>query len=96
MREITEWERGFEAARLNFRDKIQGLESLLKDYKNIKNIHSNQVVRMGFEIDRLRDALKTLYEETADYIRINNLGDVHHNKSMQMARDALGKTEGQK
>lgn len=35
------------------------------------------------------DALRVLYEETADYIRINNLGDVHHNRSMQYARDVL-------
>lgn len=33
--------------------------------------------------------LKRLYEETADYIRINNLGDVHHNQSMKDARDVL-------
>jgi hypothetical protein len=39
-------------------------------------------------------ALKALYEETADYIRINYLGDVHHNHSMQMARDAIAKAEG--
>jgi len=38
---------------------------------------------------RLREALERLYEETADYIRINNLGDVHHNGSMKMARAAL-------
>ena len=37
----------------------------------------------------LERALRGLYEETADYIRINNLGDVHHNRSMQRARDAL-------
>lgn len=43
--------------------------------------------------DVLTVALRRLYEETADYIRINNLGDVHHNVSMQMARDALAKIE---
>ena len=37
----------------------------------------------------LRNALQALYDETADYIRLNRLGDVHHNRSMQMARDAL-------
>lgn len=42
----------------------------------------------------LLDALRILYEETADYIRINNLGDVHHNRSMQFARDAIAKAEG--
>ena len=35
------------------------------------------------------EALRILYEETADYIRINHLGDVHHNRSMQVARDVL-------
>lgn len=39
----------------------------------------------------MREALKCLYEETADYIKINNLGDVHHNRSMQMAKDALSR-----
>lgn len=50
------------------------------------------------ELKRTREALQCLYDETADYIRINNLGDVHHNRSMQMARDALkqGHTEGDK
>ena len=38
---------------------------------------------------RLEEALRMLYEETADYIRINHLGDVHHNRSMQLARAAL-------
>jgi hypothetical protein len=37
----------------------------------------------------LRTALERLYDETADYITINHLGDAHHNRSMQMARDAL-------
>lgn len=39
-------------------------------------------------------ALKILHDETADYIKINNLGDPHHNKSMQYARDAIAKAEG--
>lgn len=42
----------------------------------------------------LFEALKTLYEETADYIERNNLGDVHHNLSMQLARAALNKATG--
>lgn len=40
-------------------------------------------------------ALKILYEETADYITVNNLGDVHHNRSMQLARAALSKARGE-
>ena len=38
---------------------------------------------------RLRNALRMLYEDTADYIRTNHLGPVHHNFSMQKARRAL-------
>jgi hypothetical protein len=34
-------------------------------------------------------ALRGLYNETADYIRVNKLGDVHHNQTMKAARDAL-------
>lgn len=37
----------------------------------------------------LREALAHLYQETANYITINNLGDVHHNQSMQKAKAAL-------
>lgn len=39
--------------------------------------------------DALLESLICLYDETADYIRINNLGDVHHNASMQKARAAI-------
>jgi hypothetical protein len=39
--------------------------------------------------EQLFDALTILYQETAEYIYINNLGDIHHNRSMQVARDAL-------
>jgi len=38
-------------------------------------------------------ALKILYWENVDYIRINNLGDPHHNESMKKARDVLAKIE---
>lgn len=41
----------------------------------------------------LHEALRVLYDETADYIRLNHLGDVHHNRSMQLARDALAALE---
>ncbi len=34
-------------------------------------------------------ALQELYDHTADYIRINKLGDVHHNHCMKRARNAL-------
>lgn len=37
----------------------------------------------------LRVALSALYEDTASYIRVNHLGDVHHNQSMRLARAAL-------
>ncbi len=37
----------------------------------------------------IRIALRTLYNEVADYIKINNLGDVHHNAAMKIARDVL-------
>ena len=42
----------------------------------------------------LLEALKLLYEGNAEYIRLNHLGEVHHNRSMQMARDAIAKAEG--
>lgn len=51
-----------------------------------------EVHRLIAAAPHLLAALKLLYEETADYIRINNLGDVHHNKAMQRARDAIAMT----
>ena len=41
------------------------------------------------ELDEVLFALHMLYVETADYITINNLGDIHQNQSMRLARDAL-------
>ena len=38
-------------------------------------------------------ALNRLYEETADYISINHLGDIHHNQAMKDARAAIALAE---
>lgn len=40
-------------------------------------------------IERFQVALQMLYDETADYITVNHLGDVHHNLAMKRARDVL-------
>jgi hypothetical protein len=42
-------------------------------------------------LDDLIRAAQQLYSETADYIRINNLGDIHHNQVMKDMRAALEK-----
>ncbi len=41
----------------------------------------------------LLEALKLLHDETADYVRVNNLGDPWHNQSMKLARAAIAKAE---
>lgn len=51
--------------------------------------------RRRTKMSDLRSALQRLYEETADYIRINNLGDVHHNQAMKDAKAALALPEAQ-
>lgn len=51
------------------------------------------IAKLTSERDRLRKALQILYDETADYIRVNHLGDIHHNQSMKTARDALKGTK---
>lgn len=51
------------------------------------------IVRACNNFVSLLQALKILHDETEDYIRINNLGDPHHNKSMQYARDAIENAE---
>ena len=43
----------------------------------------------------LLEALEVLYNETADYITINHLGDIHHNQSMRAARNAIAKARGE-
>lgn len=66
-----------------------------KEISKIKNCSylpdpGGEVVReLIEELDKTRAVLNILYDETADYIKINNLGDVHHNRSMQLARDIL-------
>ena len=57
--------------------------------KLIKSLESRLAASRKRE-EILRNALKILYEETADYIRINHLGDVHHNQSMKLAKESLG------
>ncbi|MCP1173762.1 hypothetical protein [Ralstonia chuxiongensis] len=42
-------------------------------------------------VGELVEALQMIYLEQIDYITLNNLGDPHHNQSMQMARAALAK-----
>jgi hypothetical protein len=54
-----------------------------------------KIVRSVNNFDTLLAALRLLHDETADYITINNLGDPHHNRSMQMARDAIARAEGE-
>lgn len=49
--------------------------------------------RLRGRVRELSLALNLLYQETADYIRVNHLGDVHHNRSMQLARDVLANVE---
>ena len=44
------------------------------------------------ERDELREALQMLYSETADYIRLNNLGGMD-NQCMKLARAALTNTK---
>lgn len=44
------------------------------------------------QIARLKEALEALYLEQVDYIKINSLGDPHHNQSMKRAREALAYT----
>jgi len=43
----------------------------------------------------LKEIPGILYSETADYIRINNLGDVHYNQSMKLSRDILAKARNE-
>jgi hypothetical protein len=52
------------------------------------------VLKLAKREARMREALELLYLETADYIKINNLGDVHHNRSMQLAKSALAQGDG--
>ncbi len=58
-------------------------------YETDDRLHCTCVPHLREGVARLRAALQRLYDETADYISINHLGDVHHNGSMKMAREAL-------
>lgn len=60
----------------------------------IADVGSEANARLIAAAPELLEALKTLYLEVADYVEVNSLGDVHHNRSMQLARDAIAKAEG--
>jgi hypothetical protein len=51
---------------------------------------AGNVAALVKRVRELSQALDMLYLETADYIRLNHLGPVHHNRSMQLAALALG------
>jgi len=52
----------------------------------LTNAHADRAV--------MRSALQNLYDETGEYIELNNLGDPHHNQSMKDARSALSTDAG--
>jgi hypothetical protein len=43
------------------------------------------------ELGRAEEALRMLYEETKDYILVNQLGDPHDKQSMKVARAVLSR-----
>lgn len=90
--------------RIGKRDGEKDLWGIKKGYKQQLGILESRIVELKSKLSEerartlnseavhgLRNALKLLYDNTADYIRINNLGDVHHNQDMQMARECLEK-----
>jgi hypothetical protein len=65
------------------------------DYSTIDGGIANEAdARLIAAAPDLYHALEMLRSEMADYIQLNHLGDVYHNRSMQMARDALKKALG--
>ena len=68
---------------------VEDLRERSKDDRKSKMIVGSEIRVLCSMIDDLHRALKALYDETADYIRINNLGDVHHSQSMKDARSVL-------
>ncbi len=61
------------------------LEIINKLYLELSQVATAKTAR---ELE-LESALRGLYEDTADYIQVNDLGNVHHNQSMKDARAAL-------
>jgi Na+-transporting NADH:ubiquinone oxidoreductase subunit NqrC len=76
-------------ARQEVSDHKEALEGFTYADQEIAQLLVDFAASESERADRDEAALQCLYDETADYIRINNLGDIHHNRSMQMARDAL-------
>lgn len=53
---------------------------------------SHPMAELRAENGRLRAALLDLYNGTAEYVYLNNLGDPHNTTPMQNAADVLGVT----
>ena len=74
------------------------LRELMQKDKSCHEIDEYNVKEFLYDnadaIVELVGAAKMLHDETADYVTLNKLGDPHHNRSMQLTRDALSKLNG--
>ena len=73
-------------------------DELLADRDEWKQQHENLLamfIAAEASVVMLREALKLLHDNTAEYITINHLGQPHQNQDMRMARDALSATADQ-
>lgn len=73
--------------------RIDELIATNKDSRAIIHDQEMQIKELQAHNAELREALGLLFIETADYIKINNLGPVLHNRSMQLASKALSRRD---
>lgn len=73
------------------REAQQDHTLLSNDYKNICVDLKNAQAKLA----AMREALQGLHDDIAAYVKVNHLGDVHHNLSMLRARQTLEYTATQ-
>ena len=77
-------------------DLEESLAEARQELKNQTFCYEKEKTALKVKLDsavemagNLQEALKMLHDETEDYIKINHLGDPHHNQSMKLAKQAL-------
>lgn len=80
---------------MNIFDAYDLLKRLTTEWKLKDRINTleGEVHRQRNQLRDMRWALDALFNENVDYIKVNNLGDPLHNKSMQQALLILERTK---
>ena len=74
--------------------RLDTLEQSLNSEREMNEILTNEITELQAHINDLREALKSLHDDIAEYQKLNNIGG-YENQCMKQARQALATTPAQ-